>query len=72
MKKIDRGKQMEAVRSFCKNLPDGKEFTVCILLMKGVPEIRIRRRLHLNNDAWYDLKETIGEGLKKAGVQLRD
>ena len=45
MKKIDRSKQIEAVRNFCKALPDGKEFTICVLLMKGMPEKKIRRRM---------------------------
>ena len=72
MKKIDRSKQIEAVQNFCKNLPDGKEFTICVLLMKGMPETKIRGRMHMKMDAWEEMKETIGEGLKKSGVQLRD
>ena len=72
MKRIDRSKQIEAVRNFCKALPDGGEFTICVLLMKGVPENKVRRRMHMNRDAWEEMKETIGEGLKKSGVQLRD
>ena len=72
MKKIDRSKQIEAVRNFCKALPDGKEFTVCVLLMKGVPENKVRRRMHMKWDAWEEMKEIIGEGLKKSGVQLRE
>ena len=51
MKKIDRSKQIEAVQNFCKNLPDGKEFTICVLLMKGMPEKKIRRRMHMKMDA---------------------
>ena len=51
MKKIDRSKQIEAVRNFCKALPDGKEFTICVLLMKGMPEKKIRRRMHDNGIA---------------------
>ena len=38
MNQIDRCKQIEAVQRFCKDLPDGKEFTVCVLLMKGMKE----------------------------------
>ena len=72
MKKIDRSKQIEAVRNFCKALPDGREFTICVLLMNGMPEKKIRRRMHMKQDAWKELKEQIAEGLKKAGVQLRD
>ena len=72
MKKIDRSKQIEAVHRFCKNLPDGREFTICVLLMKGMPENKVRRRMHMKQDAWKELKEQIAEGLKKAGVQLRD
>lgn len=72
MKKIDRSKQIEAVRNFCRNLPDGKEFTICVLLMKGVPENKVRKRMHMKQDAWDKMKETIGDGLKKSGVQLRD
>ena len=72
MTKINRCKQIEAVRNFCKNLPDGKEFTICVLLMKGVPENKVRRRMHMKQDAWEEMKETIGDGLKKAGVKLRD
>ena len=72
MTKINRSKQIEAVRNFCKNLPDGREFTICVLLMKGVPEKKIRRRMHMKMDDWEEMKETIGEGLKKSGVQLRD
>ena len=72
MKKIDRSKQIEAVRNFCKALPDGKEFTICVLLMKGMPEKKIRKRMHMNHDAWEEMKKIIGDGLKKSGVQLRD
>lgn len=72
MKRIDRSKQIEAVRNFCKALPDGKEFTICVLLMKGMPEKKIRKRMHMKMDAWEEMKEIIGEGLKKSGVQLRD
>ena len=72
MKKIDRSKQIEAVRNFCKALPDGKEFTICVLLMKGMPENKVRKRVRMKQDAWKELKEQIAEGLKKAGVQLRD
>ncbi len=72
MKKIDRSKQIEAVRNFCKALPDGKEFTICVLLMKGMPEKKIRKSMHMNRDSWEEMKKTIGEGLKKSGVQLRD
>ena len=72
MKKIDRSKQIEAVQNFCKNLPDGKEFTICVLLMKGMPENKVRKRMHMKQDAWDKMKKTIGDGLKKSGVQLRD
>ena len=72
MKKIDRCKQIEAVQRFCKDLPDGKEFTVCVLLMKGMKESKVRKRMHMKQDAWDKMKETIGDGLKKSGVQLRD
>ena len=72
MNRIDRRQQIEAVRRFCKALPDGKEFTICVLLMKGMPEKKIRRRMHMNHDAWEEMKKTIGDGLKKSGVQLRD
>ena len=72
MKKIDRSKQIEAVRNFCKALPDGKEFTICVLLMKGMPENKVRKSMHMNKKAWETMKETIGEGMKKSGVQLRD
>ena len=72
MSKIERSKQIEAVRNFCKALPDGREFTICVLLMKGMPESKVRRRMHMKPDAWKELKEQIAEGLKKAGVQLRD
>ena len=72
MTKIDRSKQIEAVRNFCKALPDGREFTICVLLMKGMPENKVRRRMHMNRDAWEKMKETIGDGLKKSGVKLRD
>ena len=72
MTKIDRSKQIEAVQNFCKNLPDGKEFTICVLLMKGMPENKIRMRMHMNWNAWEEMKETIGNGLKKSGVKLRD
>ncbi len=71
MKQIERSKQIEAVRRFCKALPDGQEFTVCVLLMNGMPENKIRRRLRLNNGAWEQLKTQIADGLIKAGVQLR-
>ena len=71
MKKIDRSKQIEAVRNFCKALPDGKEFTICVLLMKGMPEKKIRsivtgdipRSLNLKNlrqgipDVWSEQEE---------------
>jgi hypothetical protein len=72
MKKIDRSKQIEAVQNFCKNLPDGKEFTICVMIMKGVPENKVRKRMHMNKKAWEEMKKTIGDGLKKSGVQLRD
>ena len=72
MKKIDRSKQIEAVHRFCKNLPDGKEFSICVLLMKGMPENKVRRRMRMNQDAWEEMKKIIGDGLKKSGVQLRD
>ncbi len=72
MKKIDRNKQIEAVRNFCKALPDGREFTICVMIMKGVPENKVRKRMHMNKKAWEEMKETIGDGLKKSGVQLRD
>ena len=72
MKKIDRSKQIEAVQNFCKNLPDGKEFTICVMIMKGVPENKVRKRMHMNKKAWEEMKEIIGDGLKKSGVQLRD
>ena len=72
MTKINRCKQIEAVRNFCKALPDGKEFTICVLLMKGMPEKKIRKRMHMNKKAWEEMKKTIGDGLKKSGVQLRD
>ena len=72
MKKINRSKQIEAVQRFCKNLPDGKEFTICVLLMKGMKESKVRRRMHMKPDAWNGLKDQIAEGLKNAGVQLRD
>ena len=71
MKKIDRSKQIEAVQNFCKNLPDGKEFTICVMIMKGVPENKVRKRMHMNKKAWEEMKKTIGDGLKKSGVQLR-
>ena len=64
MKKIDRCKQIEAVQRFCKDLPDGKEFTVCVLLMKGMKESKVRRRMRMKPDAWKELKEQIAEGLK--------
>ena len=63
MTKIDRSKQIEAVRNFCKALPDGKEFTICVLLMKGMPEKKIRRRMHMKMDAWEEMKETIRQSL---------
>ena len=72
MKKIDRNKQIEAVQNFCKNLPDGKEFTICVMIMKGVPENKVRKRMHMNKKAWEEMKKIIGDGLKKSGVQLRD
>ena len=72
MKKIDRRKQIEAVHRFCKDLPDGKEFTACVLLMKGMKENNVRRRMHMKPEVWKELKEKIAEGLKKAGVQLRN
>jgi hypothetical protein len=72
MKKIDRSKQIEAVQNFCKNLPDGKEFTICVMIMKGVPENKVRKRMHMNKKAWEEMKKIIGDGLKKSGVQLRD
>ena len=72
MNKIERNKQIEAVRRFFKGLPEGTEFSVCILLMKGMPEKQVRRRMHMNVDAWNELKGQIGEGLKKAGVRLRN
>ena len=72
MKKIDRSKQIEAVRNFCKALPDGREFTICVLLMKGMPENEIRKRMRMSWNAWEEMKETIGNGLKKSGVKLRD
>jgi hypothetical protein len=40
--------------------------------MKGMPEKKIRKRMHMKMDAWEEMKEIIGEGLKKSGVQLRD
>ena len=52
MKRINRSKQIEAVQNFCKNLPDGREFTICVLLMKGMPENEIRKRMHMSWDAW--------------------
>ena len=72
MSKIERSKQIEAVRRFCKDLPDGQVFTVCVLLMNGMPEDRICKRLHLNKGAWAQLKTQIADGLVKAGVMLRD
>ena len=72
MNRIDRRKQIEAVRRFCKALPDGKEFTICVLLMKGMPEKHVRRIMHMKMAAWMELKITLGEGLKKSGVKLRE
>ena len=72
MKKIDRSKQIEAVQNFCKKLPDGKEFTICVMIMTGVPENKVRKRMHMNKKAWEEMKKIIGDGLKKSGVQLRD
>ena len=72
MGKIERNKQIEAVRRFCKALPDGQEFTACVLLMNGMQEERICKRLHLNKGAWAQMKTQIADGLVKAGVMLRD
>ena len=72
MKKIDRSKQIEAVKSFCKSLSDRKEINICNMLMRGVPENKVRKRMHMNKKAWEEMKKTIGDGLKKSGVQLRD
>ena len=71
MKMIDRSKQIEAVQRFCKNLSDRKEINVCIMLMRGLPENKVRRNMHMNEEDWKEMKKTIGEGLKKSGVQLR-
>ena len=72
MKRINRSKQIEAVRNFCKNVPDGREFTICVLLMKGMPEKQVRRIMHMKMTAWLELKVTLGEGLRKSGVKLRE
>ena len=72
MKRINREKQIKAVQDFCKALPDGREYTICVMIMKGVPENKVRKRMHMNKKAWEEMKETIGDGLKKSGVQLRD
>ena len=72
MKRINRIKQIEAVQNFSKNLPDGKEYTICVWLMKGMPENKVRKRMHMNKKAWEEMKKTIGDGLKKSGVQLRE
>ena len=72
MKKIDRGKQIEAVKRFCKNLSDRKEINVCNMLMRGVPENKARRIMHMKKKDWEEMKKNIGDGLKKSGVQLRD
>ena len=72
MKRINRKKQIEAVRRFCKALPDGIEFDVCVKLMDGVPENKVRKSMHMKPKDWEELKKTIGEGLKKSGVRLRE
>ena len=72
MKKIDRSREHGGHALHHSALPDGKEFTICVLLMKGVPENKVRKRMHMKQDAWDKMKETIGDGLKKSGVQLRD
>jgi hypothetical protein len=72
MKRINREKQIKAVQDFCKALPDGREYTICVMIMKGVPENKVRKRMHMNKKAWEEMKKTIGDGLKKSGVQLRD
>ena len=71
MKRINREKQIKAVQDFCKALPDGREYTICVMIMKGVPENKVRKRMHMNKKAWEEMKKTIGDGLKKSGVQLR-
>ena len=72
MKKINRSKQIEAVKSFCQSLSDRKEINICNMLMRGVPENKVRRIMHMKKKDWEEMKKTIGDGLKKSGVQLRD
>ena len=72
MKKINRSKQIDAVQNFCRNLSDRKEINVCNMLMKGVPENKVRRIMHMKKEDWEEMKKTIGDGLKKSGVKLRD
>ena len=72
MNKINRSKQIDAVQNFCRNLSDRKEINVCNMLMKGVPENKVRRIMHMKKEDWEEMKKTIGDGLKKSGVQLRD
>ena len=72
MKKINRSKQIDAVQNFCRNLSDRKEINVCNMLMRGVPENKVRRIMHRKKEDWEDMKKTIGDGLKKSGVKLRD
>ena len=72
MKKINRSKQIEAVKSFCKSLSDRKEINIFNMLMRGVPENKVRRIMHMKKKDWEEMKKNIGDGLKKSGVQLRD
>ena len=72
MKKINRCKQIDAVQNFCRNLSDRKEINVCNMLMRGVPENKVRRIMHMKKEDWEEMKKTIGDGLKKSGVKLRD
>ncbi len=59
MKRINREKQIKAVQDFCKALPDGREYTICVMIMKGVPENKVRKRMHMNKKAWEEMKKTI-------------
>ena len=72
MKKINRSKQIDAVQNFCRNLSDRKEINVCNMLMRGVPENKVLRIMHMKKEDWEEMKKTIGDGLKKSGVKLRD
>lgn len=68
----NRGRQIQIVREFCRNLQDETQRIVCFQLCNRVPDHEICKLLKMRQERLDLVKLQIAIGLKQAGIRLSE